>query len=381
LGGLAQVEFDTVIIDEASQISTPMGLLAMTAAKKWVVVGDHKQLLPVLKSINTESGRPPAGSSLFNLFRDRFGESTWLRTHYRSVEPIIGFAREHIYDSKIELADHDAARIETPPYLRSDRLFVDDILNEPLAMVATSDAQGWRPRYGSPFNKQEAHVCVQLVARLIQDYGLKPEQVGIITPYRGQRNVIRDELEPEYTVDVETVDGFQGRERDIIIYSVVGTDPGSLRFAGDQNRFNVAATRPRSKLVVVGNVKRIGEKTTRDNILRSFIEHAGTRDALFDWETESRTVPNLARPLPSTPDNNQFKQTGRHLPPEAFERLSDIVRMQPTTNADLASQWELSSDKEVHRYLSSTLKEYIYRDETVRIRATPKAEELVASQS
>lgn len=381
LGGLAQVEFDTVIIDEASQISTPMGLLAMATAKKWVVGGDHKQLLPVLKSINTDSGRPPAGSSIFNLLRDRFGEHTWLRTHYRSVAPIIGFARERVYDSNIELASKDGDLIETPAHLRSDDLFVDEILDEPLAMVATSEEQGWRQRYGSPFNKQEAHVCVQLVARLIQDYGLNPEQVGIITPYRGQRNVIRNELETEYDVDVETVDGFQGRERDVIIYSVVGTDPGSLKFAGDQNRFNVAATRPKSKLVVVGNVDRIGAKITRDNILRSFIEYATDRDAFFDWVAKSKASPDLPSPLPTAPDDDVLEDDDHELPPQDLARLSDIVTMQPTSNGELASRWDLNSGKEVHRYLSSTLDAYVYRDETVRIRATPEAEELIASRS
>lgn len=381
LGGLAQVEFDTVIIDEASQISTPMGLLAMTTAKKWVVVGDHKQLLPVLKSINTDSGRPPAGSSIFNLLRDRFGEDAWLRTHYRSVAPIIGFARDQVYNSNIEVAEKDGETIETPSHLRSDELFVDQVLDEPLAMVATSEEQGWRKRYGSPFNEQEAHVCIQLVARLIQDYGLDPDQVGIITPYRGQRNVIRDSLEPEYAVDVETVDGFQGRERDVIIYSVVGTDPGSLKFAGDQNRFNVAATRPKSKLVVVGNVDRIGAKTGRDNILRSFIEYAGSRDAFFDWDEKSRVESDVPSPPLTEPDDDSVENTGHGLPPKALARLNDIVALQPTNNGELASEWELESGKAVHRYLSSTLDTYIYRDEAVRIRATDEAERLVASES
>jgi KaiC/GvpD/RAD55 family RecA-like ATPase len=381
LGGLARVDFDTVIIDEASQISTPMGLLAMATAKKWVVVGDHNQLLPVLKSIKTDSGRPPAGASIFNFLRDRFGEDAWLRTHYRSAEPIIGFAREHVYDSNIEIANSDTDAITTPSHLNSDDLFIDQILDEPVSMVATSDEQGWRKRFGSPFNKQEARVCVQLVARLVQDYGLDPDQIGIITPYRGQRNVIRDELDAEYTVDVETVDGFQGRERDIIIYSVVGTDPGSLQFAGDRNRFNVAATRPKSKLVVVGNVDRIGSKTTPDNILRSFIMYANSNDAVFDWDSQTTVSPDLPTPITADAIDEESVDETSELPEKDLARLSDIVTMQPTSNGELASRWNLDSGKDVHRYLTSTLDEYFYRDDSVRIRATPKAEQLVNSRS
>lgn len=379
LGGLAQVEFDTVIIDEASQISTPAGLLAMATAKKWVLVGDHNQLFPVLKTISTDSGRPPAGASIFNFLRNRFGEDAWLRTHYRSVPEIIGFARKHIYNSNIKLADSGGDQITTPSHLQSDDLFVDEILNEPVSMVVTSDEQAWRQRYGSPFNKQEATVCTRLVARLVQDYGLDPSQIGVITPFRGQRNIIRNTLEPDYAVDVETVDGFQGRERDIIVYSIVGTDPGSLKFAGDHNRFNVAATRPKSKLIVVGNANRIGAKTTRDNILRSFISYTATQEAFFDWDTKSKTPPDLLDPRTTEPTKKEQQKETQGLPARDLKRLSDIVAMQPTTNAELASEWGLDSGKKVHRYLSSSLDSYYYRDELVRIRATEEAERLVES--
>jgi KaiC/GvpD/RAD55 family RecA-like ATPase len=381
LGGLAQVDFDTVIIDEASQISTPMGLLAMATAKKWVVVGDHNQLLPVLKTLKTDSGRPPDGASIFNFLRNQFGEDAWLRTHYRSATPIIGFAREHVYDSQIDIATTDTQEFTAPSHLGSDSLFVDEILSEPVSMVATGDEQGWRKRYGSPFNKQEASVCTQLVARLVQDYDLDPDQIGVITPYRGQRNVIRDKLDAEYAVDVETVDGFQGRERDIIIYSVVGTDPGSLQFAGDPNRFNVAATRPKSKLVVVGNVDRIGSKTTRDNILRSFIAYADTRNAVFDWDNETTISPDLPTPISADSIAEDSDDESTTLPEQDLSRLSDIVTMQPTSNGELASRWDLDSGKDVHRYLTSTLDEYFYRDDSVRIRATPEAERLVNSSN
>lgn len=248
-------------------------------------------------------------------------------------------------------------------------------------MVATSDEQGWRKRYGSPFNKQEADVCVRLVARLVQDYGLDPDQIGVITPYRGQRNIIRDALESEYAVNVETVDGFQGRERDVIIYSVVGTDPGSLKFAGDKNRFNVAATRPKSKLVVVGNVSRIGAKTRRNNILRSFVKYTDTHDAFFDWDTESMEPPDLPSPLTTEPTDEEQAGENHDLPAKDLSRLSDIVTMQPTSNGELASRWDLDSGKDVHRYLSSTLDSYFYRDDSVRIRATEEAERLVESQT
>ena len=167
----------------------------------------------------------------------------------------------------------------------------------------------------------------------------------------------------------------------MIIYSVVGTDPGSLSFAGDQNRFNVAATRPKSKLVVVGNISRIGSKTKRNNILRSFIKYASDKNAVFDWNEKTRMTPTLPSPLPDDVDTNTSENTSNELPAKALKRLSDIVTMQPTSNGELASRWDMDSGKEVYRYISSTLDEYVYRDASNRLRATDEAFQLTNSSS
>ncbi|WP_377077224.1 AAA domain-containing protein [Natronoarchaeum sp. GCM10025703] len=105
LGGLAQVQFDTVIIDEASQISVPLGLLGMINANKWVVVGDHHQLQPVLKTLSTSDGSPPDDASIFSFLRNRYDIDQWLEYHYRSHADIIGFSQEHIYDGNITIDD------------------------------------------------------------------------------------------------------------------------------------------------------------------------------------------------------------------------------------------------------------------------------------
>jgi len=105
LGGLAQVQFDTVIIDEASQIPVPLGLLGMINANKWVVVGDHHQLQPVLKSHSSSDGSPPDDASIFSFLRNRYDIDQWLEYHYRSHADIIGFSQEHIYDGNITIDD------------------------------------------------------------------------------------------------------------------------------------------------------------------------------------------------------------------------------------------------------------------------------------
>jgi hypothetical protein len=129
----------------------------------------------------------------------------------------------------------------------------------------------------------------------------------------------------------------------------------------------------------VGNANRIGAKTTRDNILRSFISYTATQEAFFSWDTKSKMSPDLPSPRTTEPIKKEQQEETQGLPARDLKRLSDIVAMQPTTNAELASEWDLDSGKEVHRYLSSSLDSYFYRDELVRIRATEEAECLVES--
>jgi hypothetical protein len=385
LGGLRRVEFDTVIIDEASQISTPLGLIAMANAKKWVLVGDHNQLCPVLKTVSTSDGKSPDHSSIFNLVRDRFGEDQWLRTHYRSAEPIIDFPREEVYDNEISVDDSaTTVPIRPPEQYEREQLPADTVLDGAVTMVHVDGQEGWRQRFGSSFNKAEAQVCDTLVSRLVDDYGISPDRIGIITPYRGQRNTIKDELGRGTGIDVETVDGFQGRERDIIIYSVVGTDPGGLEFAGDRNRFNVAVTRPKTNLIVIGNVNKIQSKAGKNNILRSFAEYAADQDRLYNWSTESwdeydasipDDVPDEGTNSKPNPETNGSDTCP--LSPKALSRLADLVDCQPASNDDLAQRWGFDSGKEVHQYLSSTLDEYYFRGADIKMRATEEAEELV----
>lgn len=98
-------------------------------------------------------------------------------------------------------------------------------------------------------------------------------------------------------------------------------------------------------------------------------------------KTKAKISPNLPSPLRTELDDDRGEENGHELPPRDLARLSDVVAMQPTSNGELASRWNLDSSKKVHRYLSSTLDAYVYRDETVRIRATEEAERLISSKS
>lgn len=284
LGGLAQVEFDTVIIDEASQISVPFGLLGMVNAKKWVIVGDHNQLRPVIKTATTHDGSPPEGASLFSFLRSRYDIERWLKYHYRSHEDIIGFAQEHVYNGRIETAESCPSSTDWKPPA-SGGTTTDAIAEGPPVVFVDVDGQeAWRKRFSGSINKSEIDVVRDLVIQFVRE-GVVPEaELGVITPYRGQRSMIDDALPAYGDVEVSTVDGFQGRERDTIIFSTVNTETSGMRFAGNKNRFNVASTRPKRRFVMIGNRDEIKANAPMGNTFKKFLRYATEQGAIYNWE-------------------------------------------------------------------------------------------------
>ena len=112
--------------------------------------------------------------------------------------------------------------------------------------------------------------------------GIEGEKIGIITPYVAQVKKLREMIEDK-SIEINTVDSFQGREKDIIIYSVTGTNENRIKFASHSNRLNVALTRAKCRLIVVGNANAI-RKT--DTLLNKFLTWAMSRGYLFDWKSK-----------------------------------------------------------------------------------------------
>ena len=387
LGGLARAQFDTVIIDEASQIPVPLGLLGMVNASKWVVVGDHNQLQPVLKTVSTSDGSPPDDASVFSFLRNRYDIDQWLEYHYRSHADIIGFAQDYVYDGQITIDESCPQGFEWGPAADADSN-VDAVSNgPPVTFVDVAGEQSWRKRFSGSVNTEEVEVVADLVSHLVDEHGIPESELGVITPYRGQRTLIRDELTEYGSVEVSTVDGFQGRERKTIIFSAVNTERYGLRFAGNKNRFNVASTRPKDHFIVVGNKIEIEESVSRGNALHAFIEYAREHGGIFDWDQEvwvdgihPSDVPSpVPRDEPDSVEPPQSKKPdGDSTNGDLRARVSDLVRLAPTSNGELADTWGLQTGKEAWQYLQSELSEYYERDTDHKIQPTSKAYELVA---
>lgn len=384
LGGLGQVEFDTVIIDEASQIPVPLGLLGMVNAKKWVVVGDHNQLRPVLKTIKTNDGSPPEDASIFSFLRNRYEIERWLEYHYRSHEDIIGFANEQFYDGRINIADSCGQGTDWDRDMTHASKARAIAAGPPVVFVDVDGTESWRKRFGAAINSSEIEVASELVDRFVTEEVVPEEELGVITPYRGQRSMIADATQNHGGVEVSTVDGFQGRERDVIIFSTVNTEKGGLRFAGNPNRFNVASTRPKTRFIMIGNRSAIEAKAAWGNPIKEFIEYAAGRGGIFDWQSGSWVDGIDPEQIP---EESPSKPSGTESSPETsqewirYTRVKDIIRLAPTSNSELATEWGMEDGKAAWTYLSDELSDYFERDSSNKIKPTAAGQDLVASDA
>lgn len=244
-------EFDVVIIDEASQLSIPLAVSAMSRTTKYIFVGDHKQLDPIIpKGTNNEMF---AESIFGRLARMYPNEVNLLNISYRLNEELIKIPNSLSYNN---LLLSDSTTILDS--LKYNCTYYPQILNSDshiLALHKEFDSQGRSP--------YEAKLVAKLVADLLENQ-VELSSIGIMTPYRAQVREIRFEVEKKIGSSVEklfidTVDSMQGQERDYIIYSMSNSHPlqsmRRLDFFYSPNRLNVAITRAIKKCIVIANYK------------------------------------------------------------------------------------------------------------------------------
>ena len=248
--------FSTLFIDEAAQALEPACWAAILKADRVVMGGDHQQLPPTVKSL--EAAKGGLSQTLMQKVVGLWPQCVSLLTvQYRMNEDIMGFSSRWFYDGRLQAAPEVAHRQVSP-------------LDTPLMWLDTSalDHSEHESRGASRSNADEA----RLVIHTLRDYieMLSPQKIeservdfGIITPYRGQARLIRRLLKMQHYfrrlrrhITVGTVDGFQGQERDVIVISLVRDNAaGQIGFLRDLRRMNVAITRARMKLIIVGNAE------------------------------------------------------------------------------------------------------------------------------
>jgi len=243
-------EFDVAIIDEASQLSIPLAIAAMCRTGKYIFVGDHKQLDPIIPK---GSGNEMFAESIFSRLARVYPEVNLLNTSYRLNNALIKIPNDLFYVSKLFSAASSV--IDGFRYSSDDHGAI--LNNDPhiLALHDVFDAQGR--------SLHEAKLVAGIVSDL-QKNGVNNKDIGIISPYRAQIREIKKEIRKAVGKNVQglfadTVDSIQGQERDFIIYSMSNSHPlesmRRLDFFYSPNRLNVAITRGIKKCIVIANYK------------------------------------------------------------------------------------------------------------------------------
>jgi ATP-dependent RNA/DNA helicase IGHMBP2 len=238
---IRKLKFDLVVVDEAAQALEPAVWSAAAFAPILIMAGDPLQLPPSLHS--TEAVKLGLGISIVEKAIQLGHPTTLLDTQYRMNDKIMQFSNHQFYDEKLQSAKHVADRkIHSDPF-------------EPIEFIDTAGC-GFDEVYDDArgiSNPGEAQIVKQ---RLEADF--ENASVGIISPYRKQAILLNDLL-PQYAGNIETVDSFQGQERDLIVISLVRSNTnGEIGFLKDYRRMNVAMTRARLKLIIIGDTATLG---------------------------------------------------------------------------------------------------------------------------
>ena len=264
------------------QALEPACWAAILKADRVVMGGDHQQLPPTVKSLAAAKGG--LAETLMEKTVARWPQAVSLLTvQYRMNRDIMAFPSRWFYHGQLQAAPEAADRQVSP--LDTPLMWIDTSLTpnpSPQREGSELSVGEARTRTGSLTNADEA----RLVIHTLRDYieMVSPQKVeserldfGIITPYRGQARLLRRLLKMQHYfrrlrrhITVGTVDGFQGQERDVIVISLVRDNAeGSIGFLRNLRRMNVAITRARMKLIIIGNA----ETLSRHKFYRALIQH------------------------------------------------------------------------------------------------------------
>ena len=272
---LGNRRFPVVLIDEATQATEPSTLVPICrGTRQLILVGDHAQLSPTV--ISEEAEAKGLGFTLFERLHKLGIESTMLTTQYRMHPTIREFPSSRFYENRLEDGCSKNERVAPAGFIWPD-------WDKPVAFIPQTGEDSADFEGNSRCNRDEAGVVLQVAQELLGPGDLQAGDIGIITPYNGQVRLLKNLFEEASTInpnlglsdiEIKSVDGYQGREKEVIIFSCVRSNSeGNLGFLKDKRRLNVAITRPKRGLIITGN------PTT--------LRHDPTWAAWIDWMEES----------------------------------------------------------------------------------------------
>jgi len=274
--------FDVSIIDEGSQSMEPSSLISCTKSEKLIMSGDHNQLPPTILSAKSKE---VLSKTLFQrLINEHPKNSYMLRIQYRMNKEIMYFSNKYFYDGKLiadeSVENHDLSDLTTSNIPDDYILNPDNIVLFLNTSFSKRKNEEQKSGSKSRMNYYEAEVIHKILEKL-EDVNINLESVGIISPYFDQIELIQDTIKDEFKAspEISTVDGFQGREKEIIIISNVRSNEDSeIGFLKDYRRLNVSITRAKRKLIIIGDSETLSKNENFNNL----IEYLKEKELFYD---------------------------------------------------------------------------------------------------
>jgi len=353
--------FDLLIIDEASQCDIASALPLFYRAKQVVIIGDPKQLKHISLLRETDDKKVASVSKISKLYLDyAYSKNSLydiaerniksknempklLNQHYRSCRDIISFSNEYFYDKKLNIMTNE------------DNLISNNIHPRGVKWI---DVQGKTNQTKSPSNKEEVIEIIKIL-KSFQKSKLKKISFGVVTLFRAQMDLIVDmikrtkELE-KMDITVGTTHRFQGDEKDIIIFSPAisqGIKQTTLNWIHTTTQLlNVAITRARSVLLIVGDKKKCNEA---GGFLKSLLEHAESRKELdidFDSPVEEKLFKRLSKEGIKVLPQYETKVRGKKLYRLDFALFINDNKYDVEIDGDKAHSQKIESDilRDIH---------------------------------
>ena len=277
--------FDLLVIDEACQSTEPPCWIPICRCDKVIFAGDHCQLPPTV--LSQEAAKQGFTKSLMERTIGLHGEQVtrMLDVQYRMHQQIMQFSSDYFYDG--QLASHQSVA----EHLISERFKgATKEFDSPVTFVDTAGAN-WseevEPDGESKMNANEARFVIDEVQKM-NDAGIPLSEVAVIVPYAAQVRLIRrlahEQFGQDHRLEIDTVDGFQGREKEAVVISLVrSNDSCEIGFLADTRRMNVAMTRARRHLFVIGDSATIGGNDFFQKLLAHF-EMLGAYRSIWEFE-------------------------------------------------------------------------------------------------
>ena len=259
--GISHLSFSTLVVDEAGQCIEPLAWCIFPFAEKIVLAGDHWQLPPTV--LSNEAAMLGFNNSILERAIPAVSEVYLLNTQYRMRQAIAGFSSNYFYKSLLKSAEH---LFNTGTHIT----FID------------TAGSGYEEKHGPDGVSLQNEGELNIVRQLLETESLELSHTAFISPYSGQVAAAKDVLPS--AIRMSTIDSFQGQEKENIILSLVRSNSdGDIGFLKDYRRMNVAITRAKEQLFVIGDSATIGADRFYNEFL-SYVEKHGSYRTVWEYE-------------------------------------------------------------------------------------------------